>query len=349
MAHNINYNSKTGRYSFVSKVELPWHNLGTVVKALTSEEAIVLGGLDFEVEKRPVLVHGAKLELGQDTREKSLVARHNKLNVDLSTTTTYRELKEIPKRFCTVRTDNHHPLGIVGSDYTVVQNREAFDFIDSIVGEGYADYETAGCLGNGETVFVTVKLKESMVVNNDNINNYLLLTMAHDGSASITVMFTSIRVVCNNTLSLALKGNNKVTIRHTKNVKARLEHAKKVLGLIDKQLAAHQEAFNFLANKEVTLQEAQYIVATSLGVETDEKGRYSARGNNIVNKAMTYYNRGFGQEGIVGSAWGVFNGVTGYLQNVKNYTDEESKFKNTFATAGAKARQTAFELLTFDM
>ena len=205
MAHKIFENS------FASKKEPAWHGLGKVVDAMTSKEAIILGGLNFEVSKRPLFIQSNLISFEQ-AKEHSIVSR----NIINDNTIFYSKLVGIEDKFATVRDDLNLPLGIVGSRYEIIQNQEAFDFFDSIVGEKYADYETVGCLNGGGTIFITAKLKEEMIINKDNIDKYLLLTMSHDGTSSIQVMFTPIRVVCNNTLTLALGGKNRVTIRHTK-------------------------------------------------------------------------------------------------------------------------------------
>lgn len=343
MAHNLNVN-KT-KVSFASRQEKAWHGLGTVVEAMNSEQAIILGGLDFEVEKRPIYVNGNIIPFIEARQHREVV---RSLHIDDNNVTTpiYKSGIIIPDKFATVRTDNNAPLGIVGSKYHVIQNHEAFSFIDSIIGEGQADYETVGCLGQGETVFITCKLKEEMIINKDHIDKYLLLSMSHDGSSSINVLFTPIRVVCNNTLSLALKaGSNKFTIRHTKNAKDKLEYAKKVLGLVDRETLAYKEAFGHLAKITVFDTDVPKIIKSAFKIKEDEYGDISSRSNNVVRDVLKYYNIGVGQEDIKGTAWGVFNGITGYLQNGKSYTDSETKFKNTFMTSGAEIRNRTFELL----
>src|SRR5438046_2382619 len=181
MAHNLE--TKDGKTSFVAVGEVAWHGLGTYVeKAMKAEEAIKLGGLDFQVEKRPIQVAGGKT---------------------------------IPNFFANVRTDTKDVLGVVSKDYQIVQNHEAFEFFDQIVDSGEAIYHTAGVLGIGERIFVTAKLPEDILVRGEQVENYLLLTSGHNGRSPIQAGFTSIRVVCNNTLTAALSGlQNKVTIMH---------------------------------------------------------------------------------------------------------------------------------------
>ncbi|KAA8480068.1 uncharacterized protein DUF932 [Arcticibacter tournemirensis] len=131
MAHNINYNQRTGIHSFFSVKEKAWHGLGTVIENYpTSAEAIKFAGLDYMVEKRPLFTIDGN----------NLASNNWEAIPDI----------EVPNYFATVRADNDEVLGVVGNDYEVVQNVNAFDFFDSIVGgkEGIL-YETAGALGKG--------------------------------------------------------------------------------------------------------------------------------------------------------------------------------------------------------
>jgi phage/plasmid-like protein (TIGR03299 family) len=183
MAHQINFNEKTGRHSFMSVKEKAWHNLGQVIDRYpTSSEAIQYAGLDYIVEKRPLFTYDTANHIGNS--EDGIIIPEI----------------EIPNFFSTIRGDTETPLGIVGNDYEVVQNRDAFAFFDAIVGGGDGIlYETAGALGNGERIFITAKLPDYIRVGRDDlIEQYLFLTTSHDGLGSIIAAFTPIRIVCNN-------------------------------------------------------------------------------------------------------------------------------------------------------
>ena len=231
MAHNINYNEQTGRYSFFSVKEKAWHGLGQIVEQYpTSEEAIKYAGLDYEVVKSPLFTNG--LELITDLNDLDL--NHKTL--------------EVPNYFANIRTDNNTVLGVVGKDYHIVQNREAFNFFDAIVGgnEGIL-YETAGALGNGERIFITAKLPDYIRVGNgdDVTEKYIFLTTSHDGSGSITAAFTPIRIVCQNTLNASLRNmTNVVRIKHTSGAKQRIENAHKIMGLANTLSSQLENIFN---------------------------------------------------------------------------------------------------------
>ena len=216
MAHNINFNEQTGKHSFFSTKEKAWHGLGQIVEEYpTSAEALKFAGLDYPVEKRKLFTYDNKNHLANEELEIKIP-----------------EI-EVPDFYATIRTDTETVLGVVGKDYEVIQNIDAFSFFDAIVGGDGIFYETAGALGKGERIFITAKLPDYIKVGNDDlIEQYLFLTTSHDGSGSITAAFTPVRIVCNNTLNAALcKKSNAIKIRHTANAKERLKEAHKLMGI----------------------------------------------------------------------------------------------------------------------
>ena len=337
MAHNINI-KPNGQASFVSRKEVPWHKLGHVVQTLYAEEAIQLGGLDFDVEKRPLYSPSIDMSF-EDAKQYPMIQR-TLIKPEDKLIPMYNKLFTVKDKYAIVRKDNDVPLGIVGSKYTPVQNIEAFKFFDDIAQDGIAQYETAGCLGNGEIVFVTAKVTESMTIHNDQIDKYLLISLSHDGTSAITVMYTPVRVVCNNTLTLALKDAvNKVQIRHTQSALDKLNAAKATLGLITKGDIKHMEYFERLLNVQVTEGEIIDIMARAYKIDTDN---LSSKGKNILETNLDYYYKGLGQKDFIGTGWGAYNAITGYLQNVKSYTDSDVKFKSTLLTGQQTIRNQVY-------
>lgn len=251
MAHNLNFNNRTGKYSFFSVKEKAWHNLGQIVEDYpTSEKAIQFAGLDYDVEKSPLFTKGT----GIIENDNGIEMIDSKL--------------EVPNYFANIRTDNNTVLGVVGKDYHIVQNREAFSFFDSIVGGGDGIlYETAGSLGNGERIFITAKLPDYIRVGNgdDITEKYIFLTTSHDGSGSITAAFTPIRIVCQNTLNASLRNmSNVVRIRHTAGAKQRLEDAHKLMGLANKLSNELESTFNHWAKIKVGDAEMKKLIQLAL-------------------------------------------------------------------------------------
>ena len=216
-------NVETMFYVKKSERDVPWHGLGTSIEnAPTSEEALRIAGLDWTVDSKPIQVCGGQKIAGYSAN---------------------------------VRSSDGAVLGVVGSRYKIVQNVDAFSFTDGIIGEG-AVYETAGSLNGGRTVWMLAKL-DQMKLAGDETDQYLCFANTHDGSGSVKVCITPIRVVCNNTLNAALSGTKrKFSMRHTTNVNSRIEEAKQVLGLAARyqvELADFAEAMakRYLEDKEL--------------------------------------------------------------------------------------------------
>lgn len=340
MAHNISLNQQTGKYSFFSVKEKAWHGLGQIVSDYpTSAEAIQHAGLDFEIEKRPLFTYDTENHRGETDIEIPEV--------------------EVPNFFATVRADNDSVLGVVGNDYQIVQNRDAFSFFDSIVGGGEGIlYETAGALGNGERIFITAKLPDYIRVGSgdDVIEKYLFLTTSHDGSGSITAAFTPIRIVCQNTLSAAMNcKTNTVRIRHTANAKQRLEEAHKVMGMSNLLSTQLEEVFNHWAKVQISDKEVKRLIQLAMApnretlqnLKSGKDDELSTLFKNTVDDVFAYAMMNETQllETTKGTVFGAYNAVTGYFQNVRNYKDEEAKLKSLlFGGTGQLRTQTAFDL-----
>ena len=217
MSHNLMIQNGEASMMYVGGV--PWHGLGTVFdKPATAEEAIQAARLDWTVKKLPLYASdGENSLLRLPVPDKYAVARENSLDV----------------------------LGVVGSSYTPVQNREAFAFFDPIVGKQAAIYHTAGALGKGERVWILAKLPDSIrVVGDDITDKFLLLTNSHDGTSSLQVKFTPVRVVCQNTLTLAINnGQRGIKISHHTDIHQRLKAAEKMLGIVHHQFDELADTF----------------------------------------------------------------------------------------------------------
>ena len=187
--------------------EKPWHGLGTKVdEAPTSAEALELAGLNWKVEQTPVY-----------TVDGTLIPNYkaNRRNTDKSV------------------------LGIVTDRYQIVQNDEAFEFTDSIVGEtenGVVKYETAGSLNHGKKIWLLAKMPTQRVLD-DEVEPYMCFTNSHDGSGAIRICMTPIRVVCQNTLNMALsQAKRSWSTKHVGDIEAKLEEAKMCLALADEYM-----------------------------------------------------------------------------------------------------------------
>lgn len=291
MCHNLNIDE--GKVAFAS-TQKAWHGLGQIVdNPMTTKEAIILGGLDFEVVKKPIYCDNKKLE-------------------DYMTTQ---------------RVDTGKIFGVVGSKYQIVQNVEAFNFFDSL-SENNVKIETVGALGGGERIFITCKLPHKIVVGHkdDLTEMYVLLSSSHDGSGAIVAGLTPVRVVCQNTLNMALSKSltNKISIRHTSNAQNRVAQAGQIMRQALMYQTTLEEAYNFLFKTKITDSVAKDLIKKI--IQQDKKD--SSRIENILTQIETCYNVGIGQEEVIGTGWGLFNGITHYLSHEKNYHTAESKFNS---------------------
>jgi phage/plasmid-like protein (TIGR03299 family) len=337
MAHNINFNEQTGQHSFFSVKQKAWHGLGQIVEEYpTSKEALQFAGLDYEVIKSPLFTQNRAMTVGN---EGELIA-----GMDII----------VPNYYATMRTDNNTVLGIVGRDYSIVQNRDAFSFFDAIVGGDGMQYETAGALGNGERIFITAKLPGYIKVGQDDyIEKYLFLTTSHDGTGSITAAFTPIRIVCQNTLGAALRNSsNTIKIRHTANAEDRLKEAYKVMGISNKMADELDGIFNQWTKVRITDKEVMKLIQQAMApskevlksLKTGEE--LSTVFKNICDNAFMYAMASPTQqtETTKGTLFGAFNAITGYFQNVKEYKDDEAKVKSIIGGTGQLRTQAAFDL-----
>lgn len=335
MAHNLEV-KENGKASFFTVKEKAWHGLGTVVAgALTSAEAIKEASLDFEVVKLPMLEqYPIKGEDGS---------------------LTYGT-KPSDERFTTLRADNNETLGYVGKGYHILQNTNAFDFFDTIVGKGEAIYETAGVLGRGERIFITAKLPSHFVVNgkkNDAIEEYIFLTNSHDGKNAVVAAFTPIRIVCNNTLSLALKNmSNSITLRHTVNMQEKLKAADQIMGIKNQLSSELKDIFSQLAKTTATEKDYEKIIVNSLAKGNDKiiKTYYgendSTRFNNMVKEVMDYAYSHETQLTVntKDTYFGAYNAISGFFQNAKEWKNDDLKLNNIFDGDVALKGEIAFNL-----
>lgn len=283
MAHNLSMD-KEGNAEFAFAGEKPWHGLGVEVPGLmTTGEALTAARMDWGIKKVPVL-------------------------------SSY-DMSVIPDQYAILRDDTHVALGIVGARYEPINNREVFSIFDGVLGETHAQIETAGALGKGERVFMQARLPEiTEVVPGDVMEQMLLIHASHDGSGAEEVLFVNQRVVCQNTLSMALNSQkNRFKIRHTKNYKDKMAQVERILMESKNYWEKIREATKHLAETSVSRVEVGAFMDAMFPVKEDAKRDTTS---NTRNKFEELLETGMGTEipGVKGSAWGVFNAYSEYLQ-----------------------------------
>ena len=276
----------------------PWHGIGTVVEdAPTSDEAIKIAKLDWKVEQFPIEANG----------------------------------RIIPEHFANVRMDTNEALGIVKSRYKIVQNDEAFDFVDGIIGNDEVEchYETAGSLFNGRKIFLLVKLPNKNLLGDD-IENYLFFTNSHDGSSALTAGISNVRVVCNNTLQMAIKGAQRTwSCRHTTNIDDKRKQAQEALGLAVKYMDSMDKMAEQMAWKKVDEEAFFRTLFEKNPTNIADKNKM-----RTITMIHDIYHEKDDLQNFKGSAWGLYNAVADFVSNTAPFrntaTFKENKLNNFF-------------------
>lgn len=360
MSHNIEI--RDGKASFVEngRKARAWHRLGTVYGGpLTVQEALHGCHADYKVALQPLVV------LNPDIQKEVIKGRVMPLQMSNAV---------IPGKMATIRLDTYEYLGIVSDNYGVVQNEDAFKFIDMLVTGKFADsghapiIECAGVLGRGERVFITAKFPEDIILDNkgnDRVEMYVVFTTSHDGLGSVHCMVTPVRVVCNNTLNFALKHNSgMISWKHTKNIMQRLdltervnvEHAYKTLGMYDVYKKSLEAEFKHLQTIMLAEKDLMRILAEVAYEDDDLKcfresneiynWQISNGAINKINKMRDVVESGIGQNSDDrGSAMWLINGITSYFQNYANYKSEETKFDHLMKGDATRKLQNAYQLV----
>lgn len=205
--------------------EKPWHGLGTMVaEAPNSKDALRLAGLNWKVLQEPVYTENEELIQGYKAN---------------------------------VRDTDRKVLGVVTDRYKVIQNEEAFAFTDTLLGEGVR-YETAGSLQEGRRVWMLARMPREFIIGGEWISPYMVFSNTHDGSGAVKTALTPIRVVCNNTLNLALRtAKRSWSMIHTGDISGKIEEAKNTLLLADEYMTALGQEFENL--RKIKLSEKQVL------------------------------------------------------------------------------------------
>ena len=254
MAHEVETmvyvsNDENGRF-------VPWHGLGTPVeKAMTSQEALDLSGLNWKVMPRPVFTDNGI---------------------------------QIPGYVANTRDTDNSILGIVSDKYRIVQNADAFSFTDSLIGDDVR-YETAGSLKNGKSIWLLARMPKESILGDD-IQPYLCFTNTHDGTGAVKVCMTPVRVVCNNTLNLALNSATRTwSCRHMGNLEDKLFEATHTLELANKYMRDLGKYAEALANTSLTNDQVYRIVEEMFPIDEEATERIKSNMRKAKQEFMVCY------------------------------------------------------------
>ena len=280
----------------------PWHGLGTKVDhAMTASEALQLAGIDWMVRSFPCYFE----------EEDGLFS-------------------QVPNAVANVRETDKKVLGVVTDRYKICQNVEAFDFLDHVIGkEGGAHYETAGALFGGKQVWLLAKM-DGVSVLGDQIDPYIVFKNSHDGSTGIQVAITPVRVVCNNTLTMAIEGAKRLwSTTHTGNLDGKLEEARETLRKIKDYMEKYPEVAKAMYSQNLYKDEVPKILEKLFPMPEPINGEPPVKiAIAHVEKArQDVFNIYQGTPDIAkfnGTAWGLYNAISDWSMHVKPLGDLEN-------------------------
>ena len=325
---------------FNAKRKAVWNKIGVHYNEYFTQEDYIKGaGLDFNVIKAPLYAKCFDKDKQPLLRDKSI------------------GWKNMPQSYALLRDDNGYMFTDKGKavtdSYSVFQNSDMFNLLDNLCDIGKIDYATAGHFDFGKRVFVTIDLNDQIeIFGDDVIDRYLLITSRHDGKGAINIRFVNQRVICENTLNLALRENYKHqwNIRHTPLMDERIDTIKEIIGDLRVQKLQVSEKLAYYRNVEMTDRQQLAILALSY---FDTKSYVALKRNNFVlteevlseagttkgrvNNSLKEFNairatmeQGVGQNMYNGTLLNVYNGITCYIQNVKEYNSNEQHFDTLF-------------------
>ena len=361
MAHGLE--ERNGKFSFAENGsrQRAWHGLGEVVnEPMFVADALKLCRADYNVQLQPIVALNDELVHAMENGES--------INASI-----LRDLL-VEGRKATVRTDLNTALGLTSDSYGIVQNSDAFKFVDMLCSGLDSNrtekptIECCGVLGKGERVFITCKMPEDIVLNprtDDRIETYVVFTTSHDGTGSVRCMVTNVRVVCSNTLNFAMKHNSgRIAFRHSSKVMSRLdllnkenaEFAYKTLGLWNEYEKCFKESLEHLRNIKLSERDLDNIIAEITLADEAKKAfletrniyheDIATRGRNIFIGMKEAMESGIGQDILdKGTALWAINGVTTFFQNEANFKNGEVMFDNMMDGNVYKKVNKAYEML----
>ena len=295
--------------------ETPWHGLGTMVEeAPDSREALIMAGLDWDVVQRPVYTQDG-------TRVDGYKAN--------------------------VRMNDGAVLGVVTDRYKVVQNRDAFAFTDELLGEGVR-YETAGSLMGGRKIWMLAKLPTKYIIQGEQIMPYLVFSNTHDGSGAIKIAMTPIRVVCNNTLNLALNTAKRCwSINHTGDIAAKMEDARETLFMAEDYMGELGKSFEDLSKIKLSDASVEEYIKELLPISDDATDIMVKNTKKLRGDIMRRYFYAPDLKGLGKNGYRFINAVSDFathaepIRRTKNY--QENLFNRTME--GNPVTDKAYRLL----
>lgn len=328
MAHEITRRAN-GKDEMAYVGATPWHGLGqTLEHGASIDEWTTAAGMDWNIQRAKVR-YATGYGQGADA------------------------WSEVDGQHVLLRSDTKAPLGIVSSKFKVVQPREVLEFFrDLTEGAGFT-METAGTLHGGKKYWALAKIGADAVIkhSSDKVAGYMLLATACDGSAATTGTRTSVRVVCDNTINIALRGRPDAKISHRSTFDA--EAMKDELGISREEFHAWAATMRLLAGERVDRNKADRILFEALTGHDFRKASVRAieecQEKAAFKKMMALFEgdgRGARLDGVRGTAWGLLNAATEFVDHHVRATTQDNRLDSAWFGPGQKLKAKVLDLLT---
>lgn len=338
MAHELSFADGRAEMAFVG--ETPWHGLGRqLTHGLSIDEWVKEAHMEWQIERSPV-----QFAVGND----------NSLSVSDPKFANF-DVEDYPDKHVLYRSDTRSPLSVVSKEYKVVQPREVIEFYRDLTETMNMSLETAGVLFGGRRVWALANTSRATVLaGNDKVTGYLLLTTSCDGTLATTAQFTSIRVVCNNTLSIAVRDNNeRIKVPHSRVFNP--YDVKKQLGLIDEGWAKFKDQITMLSETVAPRDKAVEYLVRIFGdldvTDSDDMELIIANQSPAVSQRcasmwelFTKTGMGHDLEAANGTWWGLLNAVTESIDHHTGHRSVDARLNSAWYGIGNSIKKNAFEL-----
>jgi phage/plasmid-like protein (TIGR03299 family) len=331
MAHEI-----TKRDDLMYVGQTPWHGLGHRLDAVaTSAEAIAAANMDWRVIQTPVYTAIPRIRKAEGLfTVGGATYEHSVATVDM---------KNVEGQLAIVREDTDEVFAIMSDGYTPIQNTEAFEFFDALASSGEAIYHTVGSLKGGRRVWILAKLPGDLAVSDtDLLDKYILLANSHDGSRAFSMQMTPVRVVCNNTLSVALAGEEtQFKAKHTSNIMRRVNDARDILGLSEAYFEMFMRGVERLVDARMTEGQMHDFSRRILGIEVGAKAEdIREPATSALATLPVLFQVGQGNSGE--NAWHAYNAVTEYVDHIRPIGRSMTTFQDRSVEVQDKRLDTAW-------
>lgn len=318
MAHEIDMSNGRANMAYVG--DKPWHSLGS---QLTEDAPLSVwlteAGMEFEILE--TTVQGQAIG---------------------------NQLISMPERKLLYRDDTLTPLAVVSSKYKVVQPREILYAQEELIENLGFKMETAGVLFGGKKFWSMSRTNFSDdVLAGDNVGQYLLLTTACDGSLATTAKFTSVRVVCNNTVTMAMGETGRTTVKIPHSAQFDTEKVKQELGLAGPSFNAWLQKAKTMADKDMSKTQAINFLIDLVGDPTKSLEDQSQGAAKLMTHMFNLWNTdSMGNELVGHTRWGMLNAITEYYDHHTGHKTVDARMNNAWMGDGEKMKMLAFDMLT---